>query len=106
MHHFFKDSTDKQYHMMFVFVWLHSERQSLGPSVLSQMALFPFLLWLSNIPLYDIFIHSSTDGHLGCLHVLAVVSNAVVNFGVHVSFEIIIFSRYMSRSRIAGSSVD
>ena len=42
-----------------------------------QMALSPYLLWLSHIPLYDIFIHSSVDGGLGCLHVLAVVSSAV-----------------------------
>ena len=49
---------------------------------------------------------ASVDGHLGCLHVLAVVSSAVVNVGVHVSFQIMIFSRYMSRTRIAGSSVD
>ena len=31
------------------------------------------------------FIHSSVDGHLGCFHVLAVVSTAAVNTGVHVS---------------------
>ena len=31
------------------------------------------------------FIHSSVDGHLGCFHVLAVVSSASVNSGVHVS---------------------
>ena len=49
------------------------------------------------------FIHSSVDGHLGCFHVLAIVSSAAVNIGVHVSFGITVFSRYMPRSGIAGS---
>ena len=31
------------------------------------------------------FIHSSVDGHLGCFHVLAIVSSAVVNTGEHAS---------------------
>ena len=49
------------------------------------------------------FIHSSVDGHLGCFHVLAIVNSAAVNTGVHVSFQIMVFSRYMPRSGIAGS---
>ena len=31
-------------------------------------------------------VHSFVDGHLGCFHVLAIVSSATVNIGVHVSF--------------------
>ena len=34
------------------------------------------------------FIHSSVDEHLGCFHILAIVNNASVNTGVHVSFHI------------------
>ena len=49
------------------------------------------------------FIHSPLDGHLGCFHVLAIVSSAAMNIGVHVSFGIMVFSRYMPRSGIAGS---
>ena len=53
--------------------------------------------------MYHIFIHSSVDGYLGCFHVLAIVNNAAVNIGVLVSFQIMVFSRYMPRSGIAGS---
>ena len=49
------------------------------------------------------FIHSSTDEHLGCFHVLAIADSAAVNTGVHVSFWIIFLPGYMSRSGIAES---
>ena len=32
------------------------------------------------------FIHSSVDGHLGGIHVLALVNSAAMNTGVRVSF--------------------
>ena len=49
------------------------------------------------------FIHSSVDGHLGCFHVLGIVTSAAMNNGVHVSFSISVSSGYMPRSGIVGS---
>ena len=36
-----------------------------------------------------------------CFHVLAIVNSAAMNNGAHVSFQIMVFSRYMPRSGIA-----
>ena len=55
------------------------------------MARFHSFSWLNNIPLYiyHIFlIHSSIDGHIGCVHTLAIVNNAAVNTGVHICFQV------------------
>ena len=51
---------------------------------------------------HSFFIHSSVDGRVGCFRVLAIVSSAAVNIGVHVSFSVLISSGYMPRSGIAG----
>ena len=51
-----------------------------------------------------ILIHLSVDEHLGCFHVLA-IKNSIVNFGVHISLQIKVFSRYMPRSRVVGSVI-
>ena len=53
--------------------------------------------------MYHIFIHSSVDEHLGCPHALAIVNSAEMNIGVHVCFQIRVFSGYVSSSGIAGS---
>ena len=84
---------------------LHLVWSSLVTSKLLQMAWFCSFLWLSSIPVcvcvcvYHIFfIHSSVNGHLGSFHVLAIVTSAAMNIGVHLSFWIIVLSRYIPRS--------
>ena len=52
---------------------------------------------------YIFFIHSSVDGHLGCVHVFTSVNSAAMNTGVHVSFQIRDFSRHMPKDGTAGS---
>ena len=49
------------------------------------------------------FIHSFVGRHLGCFYVLAIVNSTALNIRMHVSFQIMVFSMYMSRSWIAGS---
>ena len=65
--------------------------------------LFLFMTELYSIVyMYHIFF-IPVDKDLGCFHVLTIVNSAARNNGVHVSFQIRVFSRYMPRSRIAGS---
>ena len=52
--------------------------------------------------MYQIFFnHSSVDEQLGSFHVLAIVNSGAVNIEVHVSFQIIVFSRFMGASFVA-----
>ena len=39
---------------------------------------------------HSFLIHLFADGHLGCFHVLAVVYNAVMNIGIHVSLSTLV----------------
>ena len=52
---------------------------------------------------HNFFTHLSVDGHLCCSHFPAIVNSAVVNNGIHVSFSVLVSSRYLPRSGIAGS---
>ena len=74
----------------------------------SQMARFHTFLWLSNVPLYicttvSLCIHVSVD--TGCLHILVIVNIAVINIGMHMSFQINVLGFFgkIPRSGIAGS---
>ena len=52
-----------------------------------------------------IFIHSSTDGHLDCFHILATVNNAAITIVVYILLQYPIFTsfEYILRSGTAGS---
>lgn len=55
---------------------------------------------------HSIFIHSSTDGQLGCFQILAIVNNTVMDIGAPIFFLIGIsgFIGYIPRNRITGSN--
>ena len=54
---------------------------------------------------HTLFTHSSVNGHLGCLCILAIVNRAAMNIGVYGSFQTMFFSRYMPRSGSYGGSI-
>ena len=47
-------------------------------------------------------MHSSADGHLGCFHVLAIVSSAAVNIGVDMCLSVLVSLVCLPSSRIGG----
>ena len=78
--------------------------------MLSQKVGIPSLFLLHSIPLCKyirFLIHSSTDGHLGCFQLLAIVNSAAMNIGVHMFFQIGVlgFLGYIPSNGITGSKV-
>ena len=84
---------------LFLSLWLTLLCKTVSrPIHISVNKTISFFLWLSNLifHLYHIFfIDSSVDGHLGCVHVLAIINSATVNTGTQVLFWIMVFSGYM-----------
>ena len=72
------------------------------------MALFHSFLWPSSIPLCicttsSLSILLSVSMNLSCFHILIIVSSAITNIRVHISFWIIVLFGNMPRSGIAES---
>ena len=49
------------------------------------------------------FIYFYVNEHLGWFHILAILSRARVDIGMHIYFQIRVFSTYMPKSGNAGS---
>ena len=52
---------------------------------------------------HNSFINLFVDGHLSYFHFLDIVNSAAINNGIHVSFSILVFSRYRPKSGFAKS---
>jgi len=102
----FLDFTHK-WNTVFVFDLLHLA-YLLGPFMLWRARFYSFL-WLNNISLcmYTIYLlyHLSVVGRSDCFHILAIVNNAAVNIGMHISFQISVFTflGQISTSGMTGS---
>ena len=44
--------------------------------------------------MYYNFTHLSVNGHLGCFYVLNIVNSTAINYGIYVSFSILVSSGY------------
>ena len=85
--------------------------------MLLQLAFFRSFLWLSNTHIYKciyVCVYVYTTASLSiqlyvdiydCFHTLAIANSAAMNTGVHISFQIRVFSGYTPRSGIAASHV-
>ena len=53
------------------------------------------------------FIHSSTDRHLRCFHLLAIVNNATMKAGTKVAISVSVFNfiGYIPKIKTAGSTL-
>ena len=62
-----------------------------------------FIGFPSHNAMHHIFFICCSVEYLGCFYVFIIENNAAMNIGMHVSFQITVFSGYRPRSGIAGS---
>ena len=74
---------------------LHLVYYSLGPSMLLRMAIFhSFYDWVGFhcvCVYHTFFIHSSIEGHLGCINALDIVNNAAMNICIFFQIRVFVF---------------
>ena len=101
----FLDSTYKRYHVCLCFSVIISRSIHVAADGIISFSCMPGQCSIALIYRHHPFsTHSPVDGHLGCFHVLAVVSSAVVNKGMHVSLWIRVSSFVdMPRTGTSGS---
>ena len=102
---FFLDSTCKLCYAFFSSsLWLPSLSMIISRSIhVASNNISCFFMVNLFACMYHIFIHFSINGHSGCFCVLAIVKCAAVDIGVHISFWIMVLSRYMTKSGTAES---
>ena len=103
----FLESSYKWYRMIFVFLWFVSFNMIISRSAYvaaNGIILFFFIAEYYSViyKCHIFFTHSFVDGHLGCLHVLGIVSSAAMNTVVSVTFQTMFFLRYMLGRRVDG----
>ena len=79
--------------------WTRLRRLSSSSSSNIHIYTMEYYSYINNI----FFIYPSVDGHLGCFHILVIVNSALMNIRLHVSFPVMVFSRYLPRSTPTGS---
>ena len=85
--------------MIFVFLSLTSLSMMISRSMhVVSMSLFHSFSWLSNLCIYvPHLLYPFVDEHLGYFLDLAIVNSAAMNIGVHISFQIMVFSGYAQK---------
>ena len=91
--------------MIFVFLYLTLLDMIISRSIhVAADGIISFFAWLNNISLY-IFTTFSLSIQVATFmffHALAIINSVTINIWVHLLFELMVFSRQMPRSGIAG----